>query len=163
MCACSIPITTSSIISDVALERMSGPTHTRIRRLLLDVKCRPDTIGKCEGYNEHGATVLSIAAIAKAMSTNVSIGSDKTTVPRTVDEDLSQAAENPSKDPTGPPARILWYRNDIGPRLKPDTRNLLETYAGISGEELMEHLHNVVSRTLKFWKLTRPTTKACIA
>ena len=50
-----------------------------------------------------------------------------------------------SLDSTGPSSRILWYRNDIGPRLSDETRALFETYSGISGEELIEHLHNVVS------------------
>ena len=81
----------------------------------------------------------------KAMSINIFVNKVETAAPQTVGEDRSQAVENALNDPTEPPPRIRWYRNDIGPRLKHDTQTLFETYAGISGEELIEHLHSVVS------------------
>ena len=62
-----------------------------------------------------------------------------------------------SQNPAGPPLRILWYRNDIGPRLSDEARALFESYSSISGEELIEHLHNVVSAISSPQTLLRDT------
>ena len=42
-----------------------------------------------------------------------------------------------------------WYKPDIGPRLKPKTRKLFETWSGLAGDDLIAHLHHVV-RSLSF-------------
>lgn len=38
-----------------------------------------------------------------------------------------------------------FFRSDIGPRLKPQTRHLLEAYSGIEPEDVIPHLHAIVS------------------
>ena len=77
------------------------------------------------------------------MSTHVSVKNVETIERIPVSEGASHFPH--PQNSVGSSSRILWYRNDIGPRLSDETRALFETYSGISGEELIEHLHNVVS------------------
>lgn len=37
-----------------------------------------------------------------------------------------------------------WYKPNIGPRLKPVIRRVYETWSGLSGDELIDHLHYIV-------------------
>lgn len=39
-----------------------------------------------------------------------------------------------------------WYRDEIGPRLRPATRELFEKYCGLSDLELERHLYSIVSK-----------------
>ena len=37
-----------------------------------------------------------------------------------------------------------WYRQEIGPHLRPPTRHLLETYSGLQGLNVERHLYGIV-------------------
>ena len=41
-----------------------------------------------------------------------------------------------------------WYKQDIGPRLKPAMRDLYKNYSGLADDEIIPHLHAIV-RSLK--------------
>ncbi|KAL8833987.1 MAG: hypothetical protein Q9170_003989 [Blastenia crenularia] len=47
---------------------------------------------------------------------------------------------------------LPFFRHDIGPRLKPRTRHLLETYSGIKPEDVILHLHEIRDRAWSFQK-----------
>ena len=38
-----------------------------------------------------------------------------------------------------------WYKASIGPRLKPKIRNVYKMWAGFADNELIPHLHRMVS------------------
>ena len=38
-----------------------------------------------------------------------------------------------------------WYDPEIGARLRPDSRSLFSKYSGISTEDLIPHLHSILS------------------
>lgn len=40
----------------------------------------------------------------------------------------------------------VWYKPLIGRRLKAPTRYLFEKWSGVSGKELIAHLHSIVRR-----------------
>lgn len=50
------------------------------------------------------------------------------------------------KDP--PKMGVPWYKPEIGPRLKPAMLDFYKTYVGLTGEALIDHLHNIVGLSL---------------
>lgn len=40
---------------------------------------------------------------------------------------------------------LPWYRPQIGPRLKPRTRELFEVYSKVDSDDIETHLHAIVS------------------
>ena len=55
----------------------------------------------------------------------------------------TQTAEALGKTNSTPP-KPSWYKADIGPRLKPATRELYKNYSGLADEEVVPHLHAIV-------------------
>lgn len=49
-----------------------------------------------------------------------------------------------------PSTGVPWYKTEIGPRLKPSTRRLYQTYSGIADDEIVAHLHSIVCVVLSF-------------
>ena len=41
-----------------------------------------------------------------------------------------------------------WYKPEIGPRLKPAMLDFYKTYVGLTGDALIDHLHNIVGLSL---------------
>lgn len=44
----------------------------------------------------------------------------------------------------------VWYRPEIGPRLKPSSRFVYSTWSQIPDKELISHLHKIVSPKAAF-------------
>ena len=44
-----------------------------------------------------------------------------------------------------------WYKADIGPRLKPQIRDLYEKRTGLKGDELITHIHQIVRINNNVW------------
>lgn len=62
-----------------------------------------------------------------------------------LDNPLSYALPIDSDDQSKTPnIESLWYRSDVGSRLKPAIQAVFENWSGITGDELTHHLHHVV-------------------
>ena len=48
-----------------------------------------------------------------------------------------------------------WYKPNIGPRLKPVIKTVYETWSGLTGDVLLDHLHCIV-RTIHSFYLEHP-------
>ena len=47
-------------------------------------------------------------------------------------------------------SKLPWYKPEIGPRLKPVTKDVYERWSGLSGDELKTHLHIIVCSPILF-------------
>ena len=65
--------------------------------------------------------------------------------PNRKDQKASEALEVAKPTSSKP-----WYKKDIGPRLKPATRNLYKDYSGLVDDEIVPHLHAIVRLQLLF-------------
>ena len=65
------------------------------------------------------------------------------TAPSLQPEKTSESSLGENQKPINPPLPP-WYRKEIGPRLTPSTRAFFQSYVGLSGQPLEDHLHHVV-------------------
>ena len=47
-----------------------------------------------------------------------------------------------------PESAVPWYKHDIGPRLTPATRALYRNYSRLNDDEIVNHLHAIVRRSI---------------
>ena len=65
---------------------------------------------------------------------------------QTVDEHILSSSMSSQTEAQTPP----WYRSEIGPRLKPRTRKLFETYSKVASADVEDHVYAMVSAELVY-------------